>query len=96
MPSPDPRLALASFIAALAPAIDANALDGKPKTELTAGAPAEQIYDVEREIVNSYRVAPLVWLPEVYGLSARVRDWKAPAAGEGWPLADVWLEQESQ
>ena len=47
-------------------------------------------------MVNSYRVVPLVWLPEVYGLSARVRDWKAPEAGEGWPLADVWLEQESQ
>jgi len=36
-----------------------------------------------------------VWLPQVYGLGARVRDWEAPAAGEGWPLADVWLEQES-
>lgn len=96
MPSPEPQVALASFVAALARGIDANAPDGKPKAELAAGAPAEQIYDVEREIVNSGRVAPLVWLPEVYGLSARVRDWKAPAAGEGWPLADVWLEQEAQ
>jgi hypothetical protein len=96
MPSPDPRVALASFLATLAPAIDANGPNGKPETELAEGASAEHIYDVERGIVNGYRVAPLVWLPEVYGLSARVRDWKAPAAGEGWPLADVWLEQDTQ
>jgi hypothetical protein len=35
---------------------------------------------------------PLVWLPHVYGLSARVRDWVAPGPGESWPLADVWLD----
>jgi hypothetical protein len=97
MPSPDPRVALASFLATLAPAIDVNGPNGAPETEpLVEGASAENIYDVERGIVNGYRVAPLVWLPEVYGLSARVRDWKAPAAGEGWPLADVWLEQDTQ
>jgi hypothetical protein len=96
MPSPDPRVSLASFLATLAPAIGPNVPNEKPETALAAGAPAQQIYDVERGIVNSYRVVPLVWLPQVYGLSARVRDWKAPAAGEGWPLADVWLEQESQ
>jgi len=106
MPSPDPRAALVSFLVALAPAIDAkepgtsegpDVIGGREGTErLAEGASAERIYDVERGIVKSYRVVPLVWLPEVYGLSARVRDWKAPAAGEGWPLADVWLEQESQ
>ena len=96
MPSPDPRVALASFLATLAPAIDANGSNGKSGAELAEGASAEHLYDVERGIVNDYRVVPLVWVPEVYGLSARVRDWKAPAAGEGWPLADVWLEQETQ
>jgi hypothetical protein len=55
-------------------------------------ATAEVIYERERAIVSSYRVVPLVWLPRVYGLSARVRDWTAPGAGESWPLADVWLD----
>jgi peptide/nickel transport system substrate-binding protein len=97
MLSPDPRVALASFLATLATAIDVNGPNGAPETEpLVEGASAEHIYEIERGIVNSYRAVPLVWLPEVYGLSARVRDWKAPAAGEGWPLADVWLEQDSQ
>jgi hypothetical protein len=44
--------------------------------------------------MNSGLVVPLVWLPQVYGLSARVRDWTPPVAGESWPLADVWLEPE--
>jgi Bacterial extracellular solute-binding proteins, family 5 Middle len=90
MKSSRPRDALAGFVESLAPA---SGLDMAP---LPANASAEQIYGRERDIVSSYRVAPLVWLPRVYGLSSRVRDWKSPDAGEGWPLADVWLEQESQ
>jgi len=84
------RDALAGMIDALAPAtsLDASALPGT--------ASAEQVYARERDIVNSYRVIPVVWLPRVYGLGQRLRDWKSPEAGEGWPLADVWLEQESQ
>ncbi len=53
--------------------------------------PPEQVYERERTMVNGYRVVPLVWLPEVYGLGARVRDWPAPAPGEPWPFADIWL-----
>jgi len=90
MKAAKPYDALSGFIAALAPAtgIDASALP--------SGAAAEQIYGRERDIVSSYRVVPIVWLPRVYGLGARVRDWEPPAAGEGWPLADVWLEQEAK
>ncbi|MGB9070141.1 MAG: ABC transporter substrate-binding protein [Candidatus Acidiferrales bacterium] len=90
MKSSRPRDALAGWVESLAPAL------GLEKAPLPANASAEQIYGRERDIVGSYRVVPLVWLPRVYGLGARVRDWKSPEAGEGWPLADVWLEQESQ
>jgi peptide/nickel transport system substrate-binding protein len=62
-------------------------------TALPDPASPEDIYNRERAIVNSYRVVPLVWLPRVYGLSARVRDWTPPGAGEFWPLADVWLDR---
>jgi len=85
-----PREALVSFQSGL-PAI--AGLDASP---LPAAASSEQIYERERAVVSGYRVVPLVWLPRVYGLGARVRDWKAPVAGEGWPFVDVWLEQESQ
>lgn len=90
MTSSHPRDALASYQAVLAP------MAGIDASSLPVAASSEQIYERERSIVSGYRVVPLVWLPRVYGLGARVRDWKAPAAGEGWPFADVWLEQESQ
>ena len=53
---------------------------------------AEQIVAVQKEALDGFRIVPLVWLPHVYGLSERVRDWRAPATGESWPLADVWLD----
>ncbi len=90
MTSSRPRDALVTFQAAL------PAMTGLDPTPLPAAASPEQIYERERAIVNGYRVVPLLWLPRVYGLGARVRDWKAPEAGEGWPFADVWMEQESQ
>jgi len=90
MKSSRPRDALAGWVESLAP------VSGLDKAPLPANASAEQIYGRERDIVSSYRVVPLVWLPRVYGLGSRVRDWKSPDAGEGWPLADVWLEQDSQ
>jgi hypothetical protein len=86
MQSKLPGAALENFI---------DTLGGMTKIDtapLRDSASPEDIYDRERAIVISYRVVPLVWLPQVYGLSARVRDWTAPRAGESWPLADVWLD----
>jgi ABC-type transport system substrate-binding protein len=90
MISPYPREALMDFVAVLGPIV------GPDTSPLQENAAAQQIYEREREIVSSYRVVPLVWLPQVYGLGARVRNWKAPAAGEGWPFTDVWLEENPQ
>jgi hypothetical protein len=86
MQSKSPGLALEGFI---------DTLGGMTKIEekaLPDPASAEDIYNRERAIVTSYRVLPLVWLPRVYGLSGRVRDWTPPGPGESWPLADVWLD----
>lgn len=85
MASPRPAAALARFAAALGPLAGINA------NPLPEGAEPQQIYDAERAIVSTYRVVPLIWLPRVYGLGVRVRDWNAPASGEAWPFADVWL-----
>ncbi|MGA8366123.1 MAG: ABC transporter substrate-binding protein, partial [Candidatus Acidiferrales bacterium] len=89
MPSSDPRDALANFLNA------SGSMAGLDPAPLPGAASPEQIYSRESAVVSSYRVVPLVWLPQVYGLSARVRDWKAPAPGDGWPLADVWLEGDA-
>jgi peptide/nickel transport system substrate-binding protein len=81
-----PRSVLASFLATLGPITN---IDG---SALPDPASPQDIYDRERAVVSTFRVVPLVWLPQVYGLSARVRNWKAPGPGETWPLADVWLD----
>ena len=86
MQSKSPAAALEGFTDSLA------VITGLEATALPDRASPEDIYNRERAIVSSYRVVPLVWLPRVYGLSARVRDWMAPGAGEFWPLADVWLD----
>jgi peptide/nickel transport system substrate-binding protein len=81
-----PRAALANFAGVLDP------LAGLNDDPLPDPASPEQIYEYERSIVRSFSVVPIAWVPKVYGLSARVRDWKAPGPGETWPLADVWLD----
>jgi ABC-type transport system substrate-binding protein len=86
MASPLPRPALMSFLSVLGRLANVDA------TTLSDPASPEDIYNRERTVVDSYRVVPLVWLPQAYGLSSRVRDWKAPGPGETWPLGDVWLD----
>jgi ABC-type transport system substrate-binding protein len=86
MLSPAPGVALNRLLGALDP------VAGIDPAPLPDTASPEQIYDRERAVVDSLRIVPLIWLPQVYGLSARVRDWKPPAPGESWPLADVWLD----
>jgi hypothetical protein len=86
MTSSHPRAALAGFITELGPLVGVDA------TPLPNPASSEQIYERERSIVSTGRVVPIVWLPQVYALSERVRNWKPPTPGESWPLADVWLD----
>ncbi len=86
MPSPLPGAALTHLLGAVA------SVSGVGPAPLPDVASPEQVYDRERVVVDSFRIVPLIWLPQVYGLSARVRDWRPPAPGETWPLADVWLD----
>jgi ABC-type transport system substrate-binding protein len=63
---------------------------------LSESSSPEDIYRREREVLNAHRIVPLVWLPQVYGLGARVRNWIAPAPGENWALADLWLDSNDK
>src|SRR5580704_10757497 len=91
MTSPLPGVALKDFLAR----IYSGPLAGVQAAAFPEAASPEDIYKQQRAVLNTYRVVPLLWLPQVYGLSARVRDWKAPGPGENWPLADVWLDTET-
>jgi Bacterial extracellular solute-binding proteins, family 5 Middle len=86
MLSSSPRDSLAKFLATLQPIAGLDAIS------LPEAASPEQIYAAERSVVDDDRVVPLAWYPQVYGLSARVRDWQAPAPGDAWPFADLWLD----
>ena len=86
MSSPRPREALAGFMEQVSVL---TRIDAAP---LPDPASPEQIYARERAIVAEHRIVPIAWIPRVYGLSDRVRDWRPPVAGETGPLADVWLD----
>ncbi|HTU35157.1 MAG TPA: ABC transporter substrate-binding protein [Candidatus Acidoferrum sp.] len=88
MPSPVPQVALARFIDAL------NPLAGLTVSGTALGDPADpqQVYNTESTIIGTYSVVPIAWLPRVFGLSDRVRDWSTPGPGDDWPLANVWLD----
>lgn len=84
-----PREALVGLLGRLGPLTQVN-------YALQPGGSPEELYNCERTVLGDYRVIPIVWLPQVYGLSDRVRDWKAPGPGEAWPLADVWLDDATR
>jgi ABC-type transport system substrate-binding protein len=88
MPSPHPKDALRDILLLLY----AGPLAGVNSTPFPDSASPQDIYNQQRAILDKFTVVPLVWLPQVYGLSARVRDWTVPSPAEQWPLADVWLD----
>lgn len=88
MSSPVPEAALGDFLQTLA---QLAALDPSLTVPLNDPANPEQLYSRERAVVDTYEVIPLVHVPEVVGLSARVRDWM-PARWGAWRLADIWLD----
>src|SRR5437762_3243950 len=56
----------------------------------------EALYYAERALLEDFRVIPLFHLPELYGLSPRVKTWTQPSVfknGE-WTFEDVWLDLE--
>ncbi len=51
----------------------------------------EAIYSAERKLLGDFRLVPLFHLPEIYGLSSRVKNWDPQPWGD-WRLSDVWLD----
>jgi MarR-like DNA-binding transcriptional regulator SgrR of sgrS sRNA len=53
----------------------------------------EQLFSLERRLLEERRILPLVLLPEYAGIRANVHNWNASPWGD-WRLADVWLDSE--
>lgn len=80
--SPDARAALTAIAATLNPA------EVSQVEELNG---SEELYKDERSLLQTYRIVPLVHVPESYMVAPRVRNWTTPREG-GWRLEQVWLE----
>ena len=77
----NPRVALSALASTL------SLGDGN---DAAAAVTPEQQYAVEKAMVDSNRVIPLVHIPEVYGLSPLLRNWM-PTRWGAWRLEDAWL-----
>ncbi len=66
--SMDPSSELARLCATLGVSERAGSIDP---------AKIESLHDVERSVIEEYRVIPLVYLPDVYALAPRVHGWEA-------------------
>ena len=86
--SPDPAVALEDFLQTLAPVAD---LDSSLTAQLSDPASLEELYSREHAVIDTYEVIPLAHVPEVVGLSTRIRDWMPTHSG-AWRLSDVWLD----
>jgi len=89
MVSPHPAVALAGLLSAL------NPTAGMSTAWPGDASSAQEIYAAQRSALDGFWIVPVVWVPRVYGLSGRVRDWQTPATGDTWPLANVWLNMAS-
>ncbi|HEV2299597.1 MAG TPA: ABC transporter substrate-binding protein [Candidatus Acidoferrales bacterium] len=90
--SPAPGIALENSIQSLAAIAD---IDPSLTAPLANPDDLDSLYSRERALLDTYEFIPLVHLPQVVGLSARVRDWMPLRSGE-WRLADVWLDGAPQ
>ncbi|MGB8473977.1 MAG: ABC transporter substrate-binding protein [Candidatus Acidiferrum sp.] len=63
----------------------------EPSEAIATSTDHQQLYERERQILDQWRVLPLVTEAESAGLGPTVRDWMPGRWGE-WRLSDVWLE----
>jgi peptide/nickel transport system substrate-binding protein len=71
--------------------LDLNAIAG---SQVSGFENPGATYLAEKAELDSGKIIPLVFLPELYALGPTVRDWMPPRWG-GWRLEDVWLDTGS-
>ncbi|HKQ89011.1 MAG TPA: ABC transporter substrate-binding protein, partial [Candidatus Acidoferrales bacterium] len=76
MISPHPAVALAGLLSVL------NPLAGLATAPPNDATSAVQVYTAQRSALDGFWIVPVVWVPRVYGLSGRVRDWQTPTTGD--------------
>ena len=82
--SMDPAKALAGIAAAIG-------LPTPARASLETASP-EQTYAAERALLETFRVIPLIHLPDVYGAGPRVKGGAGITPLGEWRFEDLWLE----
>jgi ABC-type transport system substrate-binding protein len=82
--SPDAARALAELSASLA----------LPEVRPPNNPRPEALYSAERSLLEGFKLVPLFYLPDTFGVAPRVKLWMKPGISRmGWlRLADTWLE----
>ena len=75
------------MLSALVPSAAADAANAA-----NAGASPDQLYAVEKRLLDERSVLPLVALPEFAGVGRDVRNW-LPSRWADWHLDQVWLDR---
>jgi ABC-type transport system substrate-binding protein len=88
--SSDPAKALAQMAAALGSFASPGSL-AAPR-DLGPNASPEQVYAAERALLEGFRVIPLIHLPDVYGVSPRVKGGPGILPSGTWRFDNLWLE----
>jgi len=65
---------------------------GASPDDVNSSTTPEQLYSVEKRLLDELRILPLIALPEFAGVGRDVRDWMPSRWGD-WHLADVWLDR---
>jgi ABC-type transport system substrate-binding protein len=84
LPSLEPSVALATLAATLG--LDADS----GSAILGAGRP-EDLYEIERKLLDNFRAIPVARLPQAVWLSGGTHSWQQLPAGN-WDLDQLWVE----
>lgn len=70
------------------------ALLGLPERALSATRPQE-LYEAERAMLDTQRIVPILFLPDVYGIAPRIHNWDAAQKGGGFSLhlENIWVDK---
>jgi peptide/nickel transport system substrate-binding protein len=85
--TPVPALALTGLLAPFRLNSDTSILDASS---------IEELYATENAVISGYKIIPLLYVPELYGSSPRLKAWTTNGIEPfgNWRLDDMWLDVE--
>lgn len=70
-------------------------IDASQTAQVLAARSSQELFDLERGLLQDYRVVPIVHVPHAVAIAPRVRNWVS-GRDRLWPAQDLWLEGGAQ